>query len=188
MTPDDLARIKSRIPLRLSDSADADELVREVERLQKDCDVLHRDDKARLDAALIQVESTRKQSSANFDGMVKAEKERDAALAALRIAAEEARALRVVLHPEQRLEVALPAVDRYNALLSALANRDGMTEIEKARRDVVASALAVVVERRKLMRLMGAAQGWDDQQAVAQASVKFLEDDINALLKLEGGA
>ena len=91
MTPDDFERIKSRIPLRLSDSADADELVREVERLGKiivGCDTQRIEALALLahlrelhDAALIQVESTRKQSAANYDNLVRAEGERDAALA-----------------------------------------------------------------------------------------------------------
>lgn len=68
--------------------------------------------------------------------IVAVQTERDAALAALRLAAEEARALRLVLVPTQKLAIAMAAVDQYNALLLRLASMDGLTEYEKALRKV----------------------------------------------------
>jgi len=72
------------------------------------------------------------------------EEERDEALALVRHAAEAAREIRKRLFIGQRIPEALAAVDEYNALLSALAHRDGMTEIEKAREAVVRAAMHYV--------------------------------------------
>jgi hypothetical protein len=76
-------------------------------------------------------------------------RERDEARAALREAAAEARVLREVLYPAQKIPVALAAVDRYNALIARLASMDGLTEIEKARRAVVEAVRELFVEARK---------------------------------------
>ncbi len=46
----------------------------------------------------------------------------------LQKAAREAKETRAVLYPTQRIEVALAAVDRYNALLGALASEEGIVD------------------------------------------------------------